>query len=257
MLVQLKENKMSHPENAHSHWCPIYKISGMAAIGAVIVGIAEIIITFLPGGNTTQETVIDWFQLYQSNVFMGLRDMGLLNMFLNALAILTYSALYIAHRQDRNQPFAMLSMIIAFLGIGIFYATNRAFPMLALSQQYAAATTDAQRTILESAGQTMLSVGQSHTPGSFLGFFFVEVAGVMISAVMLRSRIFSKFTAYAGILGFGMLLVFEFFSSFISGLSTAAMMLAMVGGLFSMAWYSMVARTFFQLGRNQFDKPEI
>jgi hypothetical protein len=66
---------------------------------------------------------------------------------------------------------------------------------------------------------------------------------------MLRSAIFGKFAAYAGILGFGMLLVFEFFSSFVSGLSTVAMMLAMTGGIFSMAWYILTARTLFRLGR--------
>ena len=48
----------------------------------------------------------------------------------------------------------------------------------------------------------MLTVGQSHTPGTFLGFFLLEVAGMIISIVMLRSNIFSKINAYAGILGF-------------------------------------------------------
>jgi len=244
---------MTRSENIQYQWSHIYKVGGVAAITAVLVGLAEIIITFLPGGNTTQETVIDWFMLFQTNGFMGLRDLGLLNMLLNALAILTYFALYTAHRQDRHQPYATLAMIIAFLGIGIFYATNRAFPMLALSQQYAVATTDAQRTILEAAGQSMLSVGQSHTPGTFLSFFFTEVAGVAISMVMLRSRIFSKVNAYAGILGFGMLLVFEFFSSFVSGLSAATMILAMFAGLFSMVWYILMAARFFQLGRNHIE----
>jgi len=240
---------MIHSENVQHQWGLIYKVGGMAAIGAVLVGLAEIIITFLPGGNTTQKTVIDWFMLFQTNCFMGLRDLGLLNMFLNTLAILSYYALYAAHREGRYRLDATLAMIVAFLGIGIFFATNRAFPMLALSTQYAAATTDAQRTMLEAAGQSMLSVGQSHTPGTFLAFFFTETAGVLISIVMLYSRVFNKATAYAGILGFGMLLIFEFFSSFVTGLSAVAMTLAMFGGLLSMAWYIMIARTLFQLGR--------
>jgi hypothetical protein len=246
----LKENKMTSTENSHHQLSFIYKIGGMAAIGAVLVGVTEIIITFLPGGNTTQGTVRDWFMLFQSNSFMGLRDLGLLNMFLDALAILTYFALYATHLQNRNQPYAMLATIIAFLGIGIFYATNRAFPMLALSQQYATAITDAQRAMLEAAGQSMLSVGQSHTPGTFLSFFFLETAGILISIVMLYSKVFSKTTAFAGILGFAMLLIFEFFSSFVTGLSAVAMTLAMFGGLFSMAWYILVARRLFQLGQN-------
>jgi hypothetical protein len=245
-----EENKMTQSENGHSEWNSIYKIGGVAALSAVLVGLVEIVITFLPGGNTPQETVLDWFKLFQGNWFMGLRNLGLLNIILNTLAILIYFALYAVHRHDRNKPYATLAVLIAFIGIGVFYATNRAFPMLALSRQYAAATTDLQRAMLEAAGQSSIFVGESHTPGTFLGFFLLEVSGTMISLVMLRSKIFSKVTAYAGIFGFGILLVFEFFSSFVSGLSMVTLILALFGGLLSMAWYILIARRLFQLGQN-------
>jgi hypothetical protein len=241
---------MTRSENAQSQWDSIYKIGGMAAIGAVLVGLLEIVITFLPGGNVPRETVLEWFDLFQENWFMGLRNLGLLNIFLNSLGILTYFALYAAHRENPHQPYATLAMIISFLGVGVFYATNRAFPMLALSNQYAAATAEAQRAVIEAAGQAMLSVGQSHTPGTFLGFSLSEVAGVVISIVMLRGKVFSKASAYAGMFGFGMLLIFEFFSSFVAGLSAVMLTLAMLGGLLSMAWYILIARRLFQLGRN-------
>jgi hypothetical protein len=245
-----QEHKMLQSEKQDSNWPGIYKLGGIAALSAVLVGLLEIVITFLPGGNTAQETVQDWFMLFQQNSFMGLRNLGLLNIFLNLLAILTYLALYAVHRKDRDRPLATLAMIVSFLGIGIFFSTNRAFPMLALSNQYALATSNDQRMVLEAAGQAMLSVGQSHTPGTFLGFCLSEVAGVMISFVMLRSEIFSKVAAYTGMIGFGSLLVFEFFSSFVSGLDATAMILAMFGGLLSMAWYVLIALRLFQLGQD-------
>lgn len=227
----------------------IYKLGAAAALGAVLVGVFEIVIEFLPGGIAPQETVLDWFMLFHKNPFMGLRNLGLLNLFLNALAILTYFALYTAHRKSPYQLYAALAMIIAFLGIGVFFATNRAFPMLALSYQYAAATSDAQRAMLEAAGQSMLSVGRSHTPGTFIVFVLTEAAGFGISIVMLRSKRFSTVTALVGMLGFGILLVFEYFSSFVSGLNNVTMMLAMFGGLLSMAWYILIAKTFFNMAK--------
>jgi hypothetical protein len=249
-----KENRMTSIENnQQSQWNTIYKIGGVAAICAVLVGVAEIFITFLPGGNTPLETVSDWFKLLQENPFMGLRNLGLLNIFLNMLGILTYFALYAVHRESPYHPYAAIATVISFLGIGVFFATNRAFPMLALSQQYTSATSDAERTMLEAAGKLMLSVGQSHTPGTFLAFFLVELAGMLISIVMLRSKIFGQAAAYAGILGFGMLLIFEFFSSFVTGLSALVMILAMFGGILSMAWYILIARRLFQLGENLTD----
>jgi hypothetical protein len=233
-----------------SKWNSICTIGGVAALSAVLVGLLEIVITFLPGGNLSLETVRDWFNLFHRNWFMGLRDMGLLNIFLDTLAIPIYLALYAAHRESPQAPYATLAVIVSFLGIGIFFATNQAFPMLALSHQYAAATNEAQRAVLEAAGQSLLAVGQSHTPGTFLGFVFTEMAGVLISIVMLRGRIFSGTAAYAGIFGFGFLLVFEVFSSFVAGLTAAAITLALLGGVLSMVWYILIAMRLFQLGKN-------
>ena len=238
---------MSNPTNTNSNWNTIYKLGAWAAIGAVLVGVVEILITFLPGGNSTQETVLDWFLLFQENPFMGLRNLGLLNIMLNLLAIFTYLALYGAHRKTAYKPLAALAAIISYLGIGVFFATNRAFAMLGLSQQYAAVASDVQQTIMEAAGQALLSVGESHSPGTFLAFFLAESAGVLISYVMLRANIFSKAAAYAGMLGFSILLLFEFLPSFFSGLSQAAMLLAMIGGLFSMVWHILIARQLFQM----------
>ena len=143
---------MSQSIKQDSIWNGIYKLGGVAALGAVVTGLLEIGITFLPGGNASQETVIDWFILFQEYPFMGLRNLGLLNIFLNTLAIFTYLALYAAHKDDTNKPLAALAMIISFLGISVFFSTNRALPMLAVSQEYAAAMTEAQRAMLEAAG---------------------------------------------------------------------------------------------------------
>lgn len=242
---------MSPSVTRNSSWGTIYKLGAAAAIGAVLIGIIEIAITFLPGGNTSQETVLEWFLLFQQNPFMGLRNLGLLNILLNSSAIFTYLALYGAHRKTSYQPLAALATFISFLGIGVFFATNRTFAMLDLSQQYAAATGDAQRAMLAAAGQSLLSVGASHSPGTFLAFFLSELAGVLISYVMLRGQVFSKAAAYAGMFGFSFLLIFEFISSFFVGLSGAAMLLAMLGGLLSMVWYILIARRLFRLSAGE------
>jgi len=239
-------------ETADSNWQGLYKIGGTAALIAVLVGLIEITITFLPGGNASPETIIDWFTLFQNNWFLGLRNLGLLNIFIVALGVLISFSLYGAHRQV-NKTYAALALIISILGAAVFYATNRAFSILDLSNQYAAATTDSQRIVLAAAGQAMLSVGKSHTPGTFMAFFLSEISSIGMSFVMLRSKIFSKASAYAGMLGFGLLLIFEICSSFVPAVKDVAMIIAVLGGLSSMAWYILIARRLFQLGQG---KPE-
>jgi len=234
-------------ESAQLDWKRLYKIGGVAALLTVLVGFVESSLTFLPGGTSAElVTVVDWFTLFQDNPFMGLRNLGLLNMGFSVLAIPAFLALYAAHRRV-NPSYAALAMIVSFIGVAVFFATNRAFPMLALSRQYAVATTEAQRASLIAAGQAMLSVGASHTPGTFIAFFFSEVAGIVMSIVMLRSKVFSKVNAYLGILGFALLLVFEIFTSFVWALDTEVMLFAMLGGLLSSAWYVLLALRLFKL----------
>ena len=81
MTTQLQAVKMdeTNTETTNPSWKSLYRVGGVAALGTVLVGLVEIGITFLPGGNTPYETVFDWFTLFQNNWFMGLRNLGLLN----------------------------------------------------------------------------------------------------------------------------------------------------------------------------------
>lgn len=245
MKVEMNSNLKSTASGGTS----LYKLGGAAALLIVLTALIEIIITFFPGGYTTSEAVIDWFTLLHHNWFLGLRNLGLLNIVMTAFGIPMFFALYMVHR-NVDQKYAALAMILSFIGVAVFYGTNRAFPMLDLSRRYAAATTDAQRTILEAAGQAMLSVGQSHTPGTFVAFFLSELAGILMAIVMLRGKVFNQVTAYAGMVGFGLLFVFEILSSFVPLLHDAILILAMGGGLLTMAWYILIARRLFQLARS-------
>jgi len=65
-------------------------------------------------------------------------------------------------------------------------------------KKVAAATTDAQRSLILTAGQYGNALGQP-TPHT-AGFLIITVAVLIISVVMLRSKIFNKMTAYVGIL---------------------------------------------------------
>jgi hypothetical protein len=232
-----------------SHWRSLYKLGGLAALLTVLTGVVEIGLTFLPGGNPTGVvTAVDWFAFFQGSGFFGLRNLGLLNILLTTLSVLVSFALYGAHRQV-NQPYVALVLAISLTGAAVFFATNRAFAMLDLSQRYAAATTEGQRQLLAAAGEALLAVGQSHTPGTFLAFCLSEVAGMGMSLVMLRGRVFGRAGAYAGLVGFGLLFIFEICTSFIPAAKPVTMPMAIVGGVASMAWDILVARRLFQLGR--------
>ena len=234
-------------ETRSPNWGIIYKLGGIAAVLAVVLAILEILISFFPGASEVQETVIDTFLFLQRHPLLGLRELGLVNIGINTMLIGAFTAIYAAHRGNRQEPLAALSLIIALVGLAVFYATNRAFPMLDLSRQYATANTEAHRAILEAAGQALLSVGASHTPGTFLAFTLTETAGLLLSIVMLRGGVFQQVGAIAGVIGFSLLLVFEIITSFAFGINLWTTLLATVGGIASMFWYGIAARKLFHL----------
>lgn len=230
-------------------WASLYRIAAIAALLNIIVGVAEIAITALPGGNITDTilSVADWYAVLQTHPFIGLRNLGLVNFFLTGLGIITSLGLYGAHRRS-NQPLAMLALISGLLGTAVFFATNRAFPLLALSHQYAAATTDAERALLEATGQALLAVGRGHSPGTFMAFLFAGAGGLMMSVVMLRGGIFSRLNSYVGIVGFTCLMGFEIISSFAPAFP-GGLLISVAGGLLTLTWYALIAGRLFRLGR--------
>ncbi|RPI93751.1 MAG: DUF4386 family protein [Chloroflexi bacterium] len=248
--IRINESKL---ENPNAGWLSLYRLAGATALLAILVVLADISLTFLPGGagQPGTMTAIDWFNLFQDNWFLGLRNLGLLpNILTLCLLIPVFLALYAVHRHV-DQPYAALAMILALLGTAIYLSNNAAFPMWALSAKYAAAGTEAQRNLLAAAGEAILARGEDFTPGSFTGFLFAEVATFVISFVMLRGGIFSRATAYAGIVGGLFLTVFTIWSTFIPVFFEAALIVAMIGGLANIVWNVLTARRLFQLGTDK------
>ncbi len=233
-------------ETADPGWKSLYRVGGITALIMVVFPLAEVAISFLPGVAGLSQgtvTVIDWFTLFQNHWLLALRNLGLLNIVGAAFLAPTILAIYSALRRDHG-AYAALGTILFFVGLAVYLASSRAFPMLSLSGQYAAAATDAQRALLAAAGQAMLAEGQSRA-----GVPLMEFACLLISAIMLRGRVFSKAAACAGILGNALLIVVEIITTFTRGLPNAGFVIAICGGLSLITWYLLVGRRLLQLGR--------
>jgi len=247
-ITRIRINE-STSEKTDSNWTSLYKLGGTAALLSILVILTDIALTFFPAGAEPpgKMTAVDWFQLFQDNWFFGLRNLGLLPNILNlSLSIPIFIALYEAHKHT-NRSYAALALILSLVGTAIYLSNNAAFPMLALSTKYAAATTDAQRALLAAAGEAILARGEDFTPGAFMGFFISEIAMVAMAFIMLRGGIFSKATAYAGLLGSLFLTIFTIWTTFIPVFFEVAMLLAMIGGISSIVWNILMARKLFQL----------
>jgi hypothetical protein len=228
-------------ENTQNQKMFVRRTGVVSAYLAILVGILEISINFLPAGKISPASVQDWVRLFQNNWFVGLRDLGLLNIALTILGLLVIFSIYEITREENNS-FATLALIVAVMGGTIYIGTNKALPMMEMSRQYMQASTEAQRTSLMAAGQTFLLEGTAHTPGTFIGLALNELAFVLTSFAILSSKKFGRGTAIAGMIGFGALLINEIIQVALPTISALGLLIAMIGGIISMIWYFSIAR---------------
>jgi hypothetical protein len=120
------------------------------------------------------ETVTGWFELLQDNPLAGLVDLDLLLVVDNVLLVVIALALYVALRPTSPSVTTMAAGLW-LLAIAMFIAANPAVEMLALSDQFAAATSEAQRSAAMAAGQALL-VGWEGTAFQ-VGYVLGQLAG--------------------------------------------------------------------------------
>lgn len=129
-MSQSELNHVIDAEAVAPHRKGLYMFGGTTALIAVLVSLAEIAINFLPGVARASQgtvTVVDWFILFRNHWFLGLRNLGLLNIVGAAMLAPAVLAIYSALRRG-NEAHAGLSTILFFVGMAIYLAENRAFP---------------------------------------------------------------------------------------------------------------------------------
>jgi hypothetical protein len=180
------------------HWRGMYRVGGISAIAMLCIMILQIIIfSIWPPPGSVEEL----FALFQQNWLLGLLSMDLLYLLNNALLIPIYLALYISLKREAESAM-LISLALGLVGIAAYFASNTSFEMLSLSNQYAAAESEAWRIALLGAGQAMLETYR----GTIFDVYYVlnAVSLLILAVVMLRSRVFGKTTAWfalaAGIL---------------------------------------------------------
>lgn len=235
-------------------WRSIYRIGGIAAWVAAILfrrNLAEEYLLFrglgvLRSGPTAlPDSPADWFTVLHNHTLIGLTFLGLFDAINYALVGLIFLALC-AGLRGINRSLMLLAMTFTVIAVSTYFASNQAFALLSLSDQYSTATTDAQRAALIAAGHALLTVhntAANYGKGPYLSFLFIGLAGLIIAVVMRRSPYFGKLTAWMGILanlfGLGYYVTLLIAPWSVIPLSTAAP--------FLLVWYLLVGRKLLRL----------
>ena len=251
-MLASKPSQPGENENAEAQWQSIYTMGGIAAVIALIGIVLDVVVGSATGGNLSAlpQTAVDRFAQFQASPLLGLYNLDLLNIVNQIILIPAYFALYAAHRKANN-AYALLALIFFLVGTTIFVTTNTALPMLELSNKYATATTESQKTLLAAAGEAMLVRGSHGSLGVFIGFLLPNIAGLIMSFAMLTGKVFNKINSYLGITGSSLILLYIVLVTFAPAIKDMATAFAMPGGLLLMAWMVMFTIRLFQLSKQE------
>jgi hypothetical protein len=130
-------------------------------------------------------------------------------------------------------------LTLGLLSTVLFIASNPAFAMLTLCNQYFSAANETLRTTILSAGQAVMAAWQ----GSAFQVSYItgSLAAILISIGMLRSPAFGRFTAIMGILANGI--------AFGLYVPVIGVYISVFSVVFLWIWYLLIARGLLKLGK--------
>jgi hypothetical protein len=231
-VSQSTSDPAANVQPGDDRWRSLYKIGAVAALISVVIIPLSIIAFFvwpLWPDNILAVIQDDWL-----SGLMGL-DFGYL--ISNVFAIPFFLVLYVTLKEV-DEGWALIALTLGLLGLVCLVPARPIPEIFALSDQYAAAATEAERAIYLAAGEAMLT----HFHGiAYHAHYVLGSASLLISSfLMLRSHTFGKATAYVGIVT-----NIVVFGLYVPQVGVWISMLSVLGYLI---WYILIARKLIQLG---------
>jgi hypothetical protein len=224
-------------------WKSLCRIGGAAAwlfAGYSLLTILQVVVFGGP-----YSTVAECFEAIRENRLAGIIRLDVLTVFCLPLYYLIFLGFYAAFRRTYG-AYAALGAALAFAGVTLVLASSAAISLVSLSDKYAEAATEAQRAQYLAAAEALFSSDLWNSTSSLIGGIMLQSSLLWISVLMLKSKLFSPFIAYVGLVTNGLDLARILIALFLPAASVYIMVIA---GPLYLLWLPLVGRRLLQLGR--------
>jgi hypothetical protein len=247
-MSRSKRNPLAGDEAADAKWKRLYRLGALAPLVTLAFYMTEVLAIIFGelAGEPYPIVASDWLPLFQRSKALGLLYLNALDVFSIAILGVMFLALYVALRRT-NESYMAIAAFFAFIGIAAFVSSraDAVSASLTLSGQYAAATTEPQRVQILAAWQAAEAPVRA-TPQT-IGFLFIAIAGLIISAIMSQGEVFGKVNAYVGILA-GAVTLADHVCIVVA--PSIAGILMPIDGLLWFVWWLLSSRGLFRLQRS-------
>lgn len=217
----------------------LYSIAGIAAIISILVILLGFVTYFIwpytPGKDSAENILL----LLHNDPLGGLISLDLFLFVGNLFSLALFLTLYISLRQV-DEAVALIALAVGVIGLVLLIPARPILELVHLSQAYIAATSEAEKAQIVGSAATLLALFDGI--GWYMNTLLGGLSLLTSSILMLRSRLYSKATAYVGIATNLVLCGFV-----IPPISLLVLFLCLPGYIL---WYFLLARRFFQLGRD-------
>ncbi|MEA5005380.1 MAG: hypothetical protein VB022_03105 [Rikenellaceae bacterium] len=198
-------------KNLSHRWSSVYKAGGVAAYLCVIIIITEIVFNIIVTINRTDTIALNAAGIFgeiKNNLLLGLYNLGFQNLILQIVLIPVFFAFYAAHRHSKVGGDSFLALLFFIIGTSVFISQNPALPFLELSNKFGIAVNDTGRLSCLAAGEAILAKGGIGSGSYFLAYLLISFAGLLISRVMFKGKVFNNFFSILGFIGNLLLIVY-------------------------------------------------
>jgi hypothetical protein len=219
----------------------LLRVAAVAALVTVVVTVAQIVAFAIwppPSFAPTPSAALRFFGIAQARPLFAFVQLDGLTLIDYLLLIPVYLALYVALRHE-NPSLMLIGTVLSLFAITLYFTVNPAPAILVLAREYGAADSEAARSSIVSAGVGILAVFQG--AGFLVHYVVMGVAGILVSLVMLRSAVFSRATAIAGLLQGVMMLIPSTFG-------VIGLVLALGSLVPFVVWFALIALRLWRLG---------
>jgi hypothetical protein len=216
-------------------WTALLRVGAIAAFLTAAITVVQVIVFAVsppPSFAPTASAASAIFELLRSAPVLGLVELDGLMLVDYALIVVVFLAICVALRRAQPAP-VLLGTMLALMAMTAYFGANPALAMLALSRQVTSAGTLA-------AGQAVLANFQGS--GFIVHYLLMGVAGLLISFAMLRSAVFSRATAIAGLLQGALMVVPSTFG-------TIGIVFALASLAPFVVWFALIGMRLLRLAR--------
>jgi hypothetical protein len=241
-MSQLAFDRPFIAQAATSQWGALRRVAGWATLAQLLCLLLSVAAGIAVG--LEPATAQEYFATLQDDRVVGLLRLDFPTLVMICLFTITSYGIYGALQRSAG-AYAGLATVLVYVGVVLALANHSAFSMIRLSDLYAAATTAAAQEQLLVAGEAVIAGDMWHSTSGFLAGTFMQGGFVLVSAVMLRSKSFSKGTAVSGLAANGLDFLHVFVGLVLPSVATTMLWIA---GVFYLAWFPLLARDLLKRG---------